>query len=135
MACDEGLVDRIRDALRGTRNIGEIRMFGGVCFTINGNMMCGVVKDDLMCRIGEAAYESALKRAHVREMDFAKRPMKGYVYVASVGLAEDEDLRGWVAACKDFVSNMPLKEPKARPLTKAKSPRTSTTKSPGIKIS
>ena len=98
MACDEGLVDRIRDVLRGARGIGEIRMFGGVCFTLNGNMLCGVVKDDLMCRIGEAAYEPALKRTHVREMDFAKRPMMGYVFVASAGLAEDEDLRGWVEA-------------------------------------
>lgn len=123
MACDEGLVDRIRDALRGARGVGEIRMFGGVCFTLNGNMMCGVVKDDLMCRIGEAAYEPALKRAHVREMDFAKRPMRGYVFVASEGLAEDEDLRSWVEACRTFVGNMPIKEPKvkAKPTAKVSS--------------
>jgi TfoX/Sxy family transcriptional regulator of competence genes len=123
MACDEGLVDRIRDALRGARGIGEIRMFGGVCFTLNGNMMCGVVKDDLMCRIGEAAYEPALKRAHVREMDFAKRPMRGYVFVDSEGLAEDEDLRSWVEACRTFVGNMPIKEPKvkAKPTAKVSS--------------
>jgi TfoX/Sxy family transcriptional regulator of competence genes len=115
MACDEGLVERIRDVLRGSHGVSEIRMFGGVCFTLNGNMMCGVVKDDLMCRIGQAAYEPALKRQHVREMDFAKRPMKGYIFVASAGLAEDEDLRGWVDACHAFVGDMPMKEPKVKP--------------------
>jgi hypothetical protein len=120
MACDEGLVERIRDVLSGARGMGEIRMFGGVCFTLNGNMMCGVVKDDLMCRIGEAAYEPALKRKHVREMDFTKRPMKGYVFVAGAGLAEDEDLRYWVDACRAFVGDMPMKEPKG----KSKAPAT-----------
>jgi hypothetical protein len=114
MACDEGLVERIRDALRGAYGMGEIRMFGGVCFTLNGNMMCGVVKDDLMCRIGQTAYEPALKRKHVREMDFAKRPMKGYIFVASAGLAEDEDLRGWLDACQAFVGDMPMKAPKVK---------------------
>ncbi len=118
MACDEGLVDRVRNVLHGARGIGEIRMFGGVCFTLNGNMMCGVVKDELMCRIGEAAYEPALKRKNVRVMDFAKRPMKGYVFVASEGLAEDEDLRSWVEACRVFVGNMPMKVPKVRPESK-----------------
>lgn len=119
MACDEGLVDRVRDALRGARGTGEIRMFGGVCFTLNGNMLCGIVKDELMCRIGEGAYGVALRRQHVREMDFAKRPMKGYVFVASAGLAEDEDLRSWVEACRAFVGNMPMKMPKAKTAAKA----------------
>lgn len=133
MACDEGLVDRIRDVLNGVRGIGEIRMFGGVCFTLNGNMMCGVAKDDLMCRIGEAAYAPALKRLHVREMDFAKRPMKGYVFVDSEGLAEDEDLRSWVEACRDFVGNMPMKEPRAKPMPKARPPQSAPAKVQGAK--
>jgi hypothetical protein len=119
MACDEGLVDRIRDVLHGVRGIGEIRMLGGVCFTLNGNMLCGVIKDELMCRIGESAYAPALRRQHVREMDFAKRPMKGYVFVASAGLAEDEDVRSWVEACRAFVGNMPMKMPKEKAAAKA----------------
>jgi len=27
-------------------------MFGGLCFLVNGNMVCGVNKDGLMVRVG-----------------------------------------------------------------------------------
>ncbi len=112
MACDEGLVERIRAELQDVRGSGEKRMFGGVCFTLNGNMLCGVVKDVLMARIGLQAYADALREKHVKPMDFTGKPMKGYVYVESAGLAEDEDLRKWLEACRAFVSNMPIKAPK-----------------------
>jgi TfoX/Sxy family transcriptional regulator of competence genes len=112
MACDEGLVERIRTELAGTHGSGEKRMFGGVCFTLNGNMLCGVVKDQLMCRIGEEAYEVALNRKHVKPMDFTGKPMKGYIFVTSEGLAEDEDLRDWIGQCKTFVAALPIKAAK-----------------------
>jgi len=60
MACDETLVDRVRDQLSGIPGIAERRMFGGVCFTLNGNMLCGVVKNEIMVRVGDAAYPAAL---------------------------------------------------------------------------
>jgi TfoX/Sxy family transcriptional regulator of competence genes len=112
MTCDEGLVERIRAELEHTHGGGEKRMFGGVCFTLNGNMLCGVVKDQLMCRIGESAYEAALKRQYVKVMDFTGKPMKGYVFVTSAGLAEDEGLRHWIGLCKSFVATLPVKAAK-----------------------
>jgi TfoX/Sxy family transcriptional regulator of competence genes len=115
MACDEGLVERIRSELQGTIGISEKRMFGGVCFTLNGNMVLGVVKDELMVRLDEAAYANALRQPHVREMDFTGRPMKGYVFVASAGLAEDVDLRRWAALGRAFVGALPPKSPKRPP--------------------
>ena len=112
MACDEGLVERIRTELQGAHGVGEKRMFGGVCFTLNGNMVCGVVKDELMARIGEAAYAQALRRRHVRPMDFTGKAMKGYVFVESAGLAEDSELKLWIEASKAFVGTLPVKAPK-----------------------
>ena len=44
MACDLQLVDRIRMILGPRRGVAEKKMFGGVCFTVNGNMCCGVAK-------------------------------------------------------------------------------------------
>jgi hypothetical protein len=35
-------------------------------------------------------------------MDFTKRPMKGYLYVAPEGIDMDEDLDKWVQRCLDF---------------------------------
>ncbi len=48
----EELADRIRGTLVDDPNIVERKMFGGVCFMLNGNMLCGVTKSgDLMARM------------------------------------------------------------------------------------
>jgi TfoX/Sxy family transcriptional regulator of competence genes len=112
MACDEQLVERIRAVLADVRGVGERRMFGGVCFTINGNMACGVVKDDLMVRVGPDNYTGALKRPHARPMDFTGRPMKGYVFIAAPGIKSASSLKGWVGAAVTHVRTLPPKSPK-----------------------
>jgi hypothetical protein len=38
MGFNEGLPERTRAALGNVRGITEIRMFGGLCFTVHGNM-------------------------------------------------------------------------------------------------
>ena len=45
MAFDEGLGDRVRDALAPRRDVEEKRMFGGICFMVAGHMTVGVDKD------------------------------------------------------------------------------------------
>ena len=114
MACDERLVERIRVVLRGVRGVGERRMFGGVCFTLNGNMSCGVVKDELMVRVGPDRYEDALKRRHARLMDFTGRPMKGYVFVSAPGIKTASGLRDWVGRGIGYVRTLPRKLPKQK---------------------
>jgi TfoX/Sxy family transcriptional regulator of competence genes len=109
MAFDEGLAQRIRDALRDKPEVGERKMFGGVCFTWRGLMLVGVVKDSLMARIGEAAEAKALTKPGARPMDFTGKPMKGYVFVDSSGLAEDRDLEDWISLAKAFVETLPPK--------------------------
>lgn len=72
-------------------------------------MFVGIVGDTLMARVGPAAYAAALKRRHVREMDFTGRPMKGYVYVDPQGIESDTDLAEWVEAGRAFVKTLPAK--------------------------
>ncbi len=114
MACDERLVARIRGVLRRTANVRERRMFGGVCFTLNGNMFCGVVKDEIMVRVGPAQYLSALRTPNAREMDFTGRPMAGYVFVDKAGFASEAALRKWLDVAGAFVRTLPAKTPKPR---------------------
>ncbi len=52
MAYDELLGPRIRAALSDQPGLVEKKMFGGVCFMLNGNMACGVIKNDLIVRVG-----------------------------------------------------------------------------------
>ena len=41
MPFDETLNARIREALGAYMGISEKRMMGGLCFFLNGNMLCG----------------------------------------------------------------------------------------------
>lgn len=109
MAYDEGVAQRLREVFDGRDNVTEMKMFGGIAFMISGNMCCGVMGDSLMARVGPERYEEALQRPHANEMDFTRRPMKGFVIVEPEGFASDEDLASWVALCEEFVATLPAK--------------------------
>ena len=98
MAFGEGLAQRIREGLAGERGLSEKHMFGGVAFLLNGKMCCGIVKDELMVRVGRDAYERALAERHVREMDFTGRAMVGYVFVEPEGITTRSSLARWLAS-------------------------------------
>lgn len=109
MAYDEGLAQRIREALDELRGLNEKRMFGGISFLVKGNMACGVIDDDLVVRVGPAHYEDALEQPYTRAFDFTGRPMKGWVMVAPDGYESDLDLRNWVQRGVDFARSLPPK--------------------------
>lgn len=109
MAYDEMLAARVRDTLRRRRGVTEKRMFGGLAFMVHGNMCCGIVKDELMVRVGPDATDDALAQPHARPMDFTGKPMKGMVYVAPAGLRTDATLKAWVDRGMKFVKTLPPK--------------------------
>ena len=108
MAYDENLADRVRAVLPATEPVSERRMFGGLTFMLGGHMFCGIVKDDLMVRLGPEAADRALDQAHVRPMDFTGRPMKGMVFVEPDGLSGPA-LRRWVDAAAEYARSLPPK--------------------------
>ena len=55
-----------------------------------------------MARVGPEIYEDALTKKGCREMDFTRRPMKGFVYVEPEGIDMDKDLEYWVDLCLEF---------------------------------
>ncbi len=89
-------------------------MFGGLCVLVNGNMCCGVVKDELMLRVGAEGYDDALAQPHAREMDFTGRALKGMIYVACEGFSEDEDLAAWLDRADAFAMSLPKKGAKKK---------------------
>ncbi len=109
MPYDEGLGERIRDVLSDRSDISEKRMFGGLAFLVRGHMCVGIVKGDLMVRVGPEAYEHVVREPHAREMNFTGRPLKGFVYVASQGFEADADLQRWVARGVSYASSLPAK--------------------------
>ena len=109
MAYNEELALRVRQSLGEQAGITERKMFGGLCFMAHGNMLGGVMGDEIIVRVGAERYEDALNLPHAREMDFTGRPMRGFVVVASEGIASDERLNEWVRRGVQFAISLPPK--------------------------
>lgn len=109
MAYDELVCGRIQRAVADREDVTEKKMFGGVAFLLDGKMFCGIVKEDLMVRVGPEAHEKALGEPHVRPMDFTGRPMKGYVYVGPLGTKTDKMVARWVERGLKFVAGVEKK--------------------------
>ncbi|MBM3940541.1 MAG: TfoX/Sxy family protein [SAR202 cluster bacterium] len=107
MAFDEELAARISKAIGARAGITEKRMFGGIAFMLDGKMFVGVIKDELMARVGPEGFDDALRQPGARPMDFTGKPMGGYVYVSAGGLESDAVLRGWMDRCAAFVATLP----------------------------
>jgi hypothetical protein len=109
MAFDATLAARMRALLTRRKNIGEKKMFGGVGFLLNGNMLVGVWKDSMIVRLGLNAYDDALLTPHVREFDITGKPMRGWVMVEPEGIADDAQLKDWIDQATTFVKSLPKK--------------------------
>ena len=112
MPYDEKLAERVREVFQsepGYPDCTEKKMFGGICFMVGGNMAVGVTGSDLMVRPGPDNFEAAMALPHARPMDFTGRPMKGFVYVDSAGLAGEESLAEWVERGASFARSLPAK--------------------------
>jgi TfoX/Sxy family transcriptional regulator of competence genes len=109
MAYSEALAQRIRAVLQDELGVTERKMFGGLAFMLRGNMCCGVVKDELMLRVGAEQYAAALARPHARPMDFTGKPMKGMIYVDTTGVATADNLAEWVQWGVNFAGSLPPK--------------------------
>lgn len=109
MAFDETLAERIRDCLARRKYVESKKMFGGIGFLLDGNMLVGVWQDSLIARIGPEAYEDALLEPHVKEFDITGKPMKGWVLVEPEGVEEDDTLTAWVERATKFVRTLPKK--------------------------
>ena len=109
MAYNEELETRIKKIVSGWKNTADKKMFGGVCHLLGGNMFCGVYKDFLILRLGEANSKEAMKLPFVRPFDITGRPMKGWVMVDKGGFETEEALKQWLEKAGEFASGLPAK--------------------------
>lgn len=111
MAYDEGVAQRIREVLDELEAPGlvEKKMFGGIAFMVQGNLACGVLKDELIVRVGPARYQEVIIRPHTRPFDITGKPMQGWLMVAADGYEADEALVDWVQRGVGFALSLPPK--------------------------
>lgn len=108
MPFDADLADRMRLVIKRRTGISEKRMFGGICWMLRGNMLCGVEVGRCMFRVGPALEAEALSRPGARSMDITGRPMRGFVWV-DAAVAPAPELRRWVDLAARFVGKLPPK--------------------------
>ncbi len=111
MAIDEKLSDQVRAALAGKAGVSEVKMFGGIGFMLNGNMVAAASHRGLLVRVGEAGHAKALERG-AQPMIMNGRAMKGYVRVT-----DDLDARAvksWLRPAVAFVETLPSKKGRAK---------------------
>lgn len=109
MAFDEGLAERVHDLLDARGDVVTKKMFGGLAFMVRGHMAVGILKEDLVVRCAKSDDDALRARPHTRPMDFTGRPMKGWVYVAPEGTAEDAALETWVGLGVAHAESLPPK--------------------------
>jgi TfoX/Sxy family transcriptional regulator of competence genes len=111
LAYNEELAGRVREVLDGLPGFAERKMFGGLCFTLDGNICCGITGTDLMLRLGKAGATAALKEGYAREMDFTGKAIRSMIYVEPSGYTTDADLKAWLDRAVRFVQTLPPKKP------------------------
>jgi TfoX/Sxy family transcriptional regulator of competence genes len=107
MAFDEDLDARVA-SIALSWDTTRTKMFGGIAYLLHGNMMAGVIRDQLVIRLGADEGAAALKEPGVCPFDLTGRPPKGWVMIGSHDLSDD-DLVLWLSKSRAFAETLPPK--------------------------
>ena len=91
---------------------GEItkkKMFGGVCYLLNGNMCFGIYKDSMIIRTTREQADRLLKEEYFSPFDITGRPMKGWVLVSPDAVETEEQLLEMLKLGADYANTLPKK--------------------------
>jgi len=111
VAYDDEFAVRIRTLLDGAPGLKELSMFGGIGWTVNGNLAVGTLGQVLICRVGPEA-QALLDEPGVDVFDVTGRAMKGWLTVAIEELDADDALQEWIDRGVRFASSLPAKPEK-----------------------
>ncbi len=107
MKLAEALAERIRPLLPST-GITERKMFGAVCFMLDGNMLVAAMKDgELLVRTAPEDEQWALSQPGTGMMLMGSREMTGFVAVMPDMIGDS--ISGWIAFAESFVRKLPPK--------------------------
>src|SRR3954465_8073121 len=110
MAYDEGLAERVRDAVGDEPGVLEKRMFGGLAFLVNGNMAVSASgQGGLLLRVDPDRGATLLDPPDVEPFEMRGRPMTGWLHIGPDAVAADDDLRRWVGIGLDYARSLPAK--------------------------
>jgi TfoX/Sxy family transcriptional regulator of competence genes len=110
VAYDEKLADRIRELVEGESGLNEIKMFGGLAFTINGNMAAAASgQGGLLVRVDPATSDTLVATTKAYPMVMRGRPMQGWLRVDSEHVRTRRELSKWVELGTRYAKALPPK--------------------------
>jgi TfoX/Sxy family transcriptional regulator of competence genes len=113
MTIDDKLTTQTRAALDGAKAVREVKMFGGIGFMLNGNMVAAASDRGLLIRVGQEGEDEALARPGARLMVMRGRAMSGYIQVAPDTL-DARSVKAWIKLARAHVETLPAKKAKAK---------------------
>jgi TfoX/Sxy family transcriptional regulator of competence genes len=120
MAIDEKLATHVRAALADATSVREVKMFGGLGFMLNGNMIAATSDRGLLVRVGEQGAAEALARPGAEPMIMNGRTMRGYVRIEAA--LDARSVKSWLRLARAFVDTLPVKKRAAKPKRKRSKP-------------
>jgi hypothetical protein len=109
MARDEGLEEQIREELGPLDGLHEVKMFGGLAWMLDGNLLCACRHDGLLARLGKGNEAWALAVPGVGEMQMGERRMNGWVRAGPDAVADDAVRAKLLEGALAFVRTLPPK--------------------------
>ena len=103
------LAERLRTALARRRGVTEKRMFGGICFLLNDNMLCGTGSGNFLFRVGKDEHAAAVKRRGAKAMVHGGRRMEGFIWVDPAA-CDAKSVKGWIDLATAYVGKLPPKK-------------------------
>ncbi|MDP1990174.1 MAG: TfoX/Sxy family protein [Syntrophales bacterium] len=116
MPYDTLLEKKIEDITLSWDGLEKKKMFGGICYLINGNMSFGIWKDNLIVRMAPDLATDKLKDRNVKEFDITGKPMKGWVMVEKEAWKDKKMLVEWLDIGRSFALALPKKVKKKKSL-------------------
>lgn len=116
MPYDTFLEQQIEDIVSPWDGLVKKRMFGGICYLLNGNMCFGIFRDYLIVRMAAELAAEKLMEGNAREFDITGKPMRGWVMVERGSWENQEELVRWLDIGRSFALSLPGKSKKKKSL-------------------
>ena len=110
MPYNADLAERLSKLMAGRSELEPRKMFGGICFMLNGNVCLGVYKDFLILRVGPRNSAKLLRKLFAKPMDITGKPMKGWIMVSRAGWSDEKELKQMSQLALSFVETLPPKD-------------------------
>jgi hypothetical protein len=104
---DDGLEELIAEDLAGEPGLSAKPMFGGLCWLVDGRLLCGARHDGMLVRLGKGNDRWAVALADVAPMINGTRPMTGWIWAGPDAYGDDALRRRLLDGALAFVRALP----------------------------